>query len=185
MRFVLAVFLFADMISPGCGTRSRDRPPVRQKMPQHPEWVDQESRAVVDETGPRLIAVGTAAGIRNAAQRRQTANVRAQAGAEEVLLKLIARLTRRPSGTTVTSSGDDESAAHDPVLGQWRAHLVEQVQFVDHFVDYDGTEYALAELRVVEPEPGKYGLDKELRARVCEALPGAMRDLARDTTPAR
>jgi len=132
-----------------CGGPSQQ--PQTSNQVQHatgPEWVTRGSGAFTSEKGRVFYGVGIASGIRNAAMRRATADARARSEIGTQLDAFVSRLNATGAGRGGAASPDGD---------QLKTYLLTQTTIVDHWVDNDGSEWALAQL---ELEKAKSELDK-------------------------
>ena len=102
-----------------------------------PEWVSRGSGAFSGEKGKIFYGVGYVAGAANAASRRAAADARALAELGKVLDAKVAGVNgeRQP-----TAGGDGQA------LKNASRRELSSASVVDHWVDSDGTEFALAQL---------------------------------------
>jgi LPP20 lipoprotein len=136
-----------------------------------PDWVNRGSGAFGGEKGKIFYGVGIASGIRNASLRRNTADARARSEIAKTLDTYIAVLNKdyQASTTAGDMSASTEEQHVQQALKTYTQAQLSGTLIVDHWVDNDGTEYALAQL---DMEAFKDSLDKmkELNARVREAV---------------
>jgi hypothetical protein len=135
---VAAVLAFA-----ACGGASQQ--PKESNQVQHatgPEWVTRGSGAFTSEKGRIFYGVGIASGIRNAAMRRATADARARA---EIATQLDAYVSHL--GKMGTSNGRSPAELEQALKGYSQNEL-SSATIVDHWVDNDGSEWALAQLEM-------------------------------------
>jgi hypothetical protein len=154
-------FVAAVLALSACGGASHEAKDSNQM--QHtpgPEWVTRGSGAFTSEKGRVFYGVGIASGIRNAAMRRATADARARTEIATQLDAYIARLNRMG-----TASGSGSSASGDDL----KTYLTSRETIVDHWVDNDGSEWALAQL---ELDKAKSELDRapDVGAQVKQAV---------------
>lgn len=136
-----------------------------------PDWVNRGSGAFGGEKGKIFYGVGIASGIRNAAMRRSTSDSRARAEIAKTLDTFVSVLNKdyQASTTAGDMSQSSEEQHVEQALKTYSNMELSGVTIVDHWVDNDGTEYALAQL---DMEQFKNGMDKmkELNAKVRDAV---------------
>ncbi|HEY2031799.1 MAG TPA: hypothetical protein VGH20_21555 [Myxococcales bacterium] len=131
-----------------CGGGASQQPTESSQV-QHatgPEWVTRGSGAFKSEKGRSFYGVGIASGIRNAAMRRATADARARSEIGTQLDGFVSHLNSAGGAARSSSDGD-----------QLKTYLLAEATIVDHWVDNDGSEWALAQL---EMDKLKSDLDK-------------------------
>lgn len=138
--------LAAVLALTACGGPSQQPETVNQV--QHatgPEWVTRGSGAFTSEKGRVFYGVGIASGIRNAAMRRATADARARAEIATQLDAYVSHLGKMasPQGASGRSPADVEQA-----LKGYSQNELSSATIVDHWVDNDGSEWALAQLEM-------------------------------------
>jgi hypothetical protein len=134
---VAAVLLLA-----ACGGASHESQASNQV--QHatgPEWVTRGSGAFKSEKGRVFSGVGIASGIRNAAMRRATADARARL---EVGTQLDSFISRLSASGNVAGAARSSPERDD----QLKTFMLGKTTIVDHWVDNDGSEWALAQLEL-------------------------------------
>ena len=136
-----------------------------------PDWVNRGSGAFGGEKGKIFYGVGIASGIRNAALRRQTADARARSEIAKTLDTYVAVLNKdyQASTTAGDMSASTEEQHVQQALKTYSQMELSGVLIVDHWVDTDGTEWALAQM---DMDTFKANLDKmkELNAQVREVV---------------
>ena len=136
-----------------------------------PDWVNRGSGAFGGEKGRIFYGVGIASGIRNAAMRRSTSDSRARAEIAKTLDTYVSVLNKdyQASTTAGDMSASSEEQHVEQALKTYSNMELSGVSIVDHWVDNDGTEYALAQL---DMEQFKSGMEKmkELNAKVRDAV---------------
>jgi len=136
-----------------------------------PDWVNRGSGAYGGEKGTVFYGVGIASGIRNASLRRSTADSRARSEIAKTLDTYVAVLNKdyQASTTAGDMSASTEEQHVQQALKTYSQTELSGVLIIDHWVDTDGTEFALAQL---DMETFKANLDKmkELNARVREVV---------------
>jgi len=137
-----------------------------------PDWVNRGSGAFGGEKGKVFYGVGIASGIRaNQALRRSTADSRARVEIAKTLNTYVAVLNKDYQASTTAG---DMSASNDEQHVQTVAKTYTQmdlpgVRIVDHWVDTDGTEWALAQLDI-ETFKQNVEMMKQLSAQVRDAV---------------
>ena len=91
-----------------------------------PDWVNGGTGAFADESGKSFHGVGIVSGVRDAAFRRKMVDSRARGEIQKTLEEFLDAVQK-----------DNPSSESDP-----------GVRIVDHWVDTDSTEYALAQLEL-------------------------------------
>jgi hypothetical protein len=136
-----------------------------------PDWVNRGSGAFGGEKGKIFYGVGIASGIRNASLRRSTADDRARSEIVKTLDTYIARLSKdyQASTTAGDMSASSEEQHVTQALKSYSQMELSGAVVVDHWVDNDGTEYALAQL---DMETFKNNMErmKELNKAVRDAV---------------
>jgi len=154
----------------GCGS---DKPQMSNQI-QHangPDWVNRGSGAFGGEKGKVFYGVGIASGIHNMAMRRSTGDSRARAEIAKTLDTYVSVLNKDYMAST--TAGDMSASSEEQHVSQalktYSQMELSGVAIVDHWVDNDGTEYALAQL---DMDTFKNGMDKmkELNAKVRDAV---------------
>src|SRR5260370_3381767 len=136
-----------------------------------PDWVNRGSGALGGDKGKVFYGVGIASGIRNAAMRRSTTDARARAEIAKILDTYVSVLNKDYMAST--TAGDMSASAEEQHVEQalktYSQMELSGVQIIDHWVDIDGTEYALASL---DMDTCKNNLDKmkELNSKVRDAV---------------
>lgn len=136
-----------------------------------PDWVNRGTGAFGGDKGKVFYGVGIASGIRNAAMRRSTSDSRARAEIAKILDTYVAVLNKDYMASTTAGdmSASSEEQHVQQALKTYSQMELSGVQIIDHWVDTDGTEYALAAL---DMETFKNNMDKmkELNAAVRDAV---------------
>ena len=136
-----------------------------------PDWVNRGSGAFAGEKGKVFYGVGLVSGVRNASLRRSTADARARSEIAKTLDTYVAVLNKdfQASTTAGDMSASNEEQHVQQTLKTYTQTELSGVQIIDHWVDTDGTEYALAQL---DMETFKANLEKmkELNAKVREVV---------------
>ncbi len=136
-----------------------------------PDWVNKGTGAFGGEKGKVFYGVGIASGIRNAAMRRSTTDSRARAEIAKTLDTFVSVLNKDYMASTTAGdmSASSEEQHVQQALKTYSQMELSGVSIVDHWVDNDGTEYALAQL---DMQQFKDGMDKmkELNSKVRDAV---------------
>ena len=142
-----------------CGTESKPEMSSQIQRANAPDWVSRGSGAFAIENGKIFYGVGIVPRMPDPARRRTTADARART---ELGKTLDARLA-------AVGKNFQDSAAVQQALRNFSQAESSRSVIVDHWVDNDGTEFALAQL---ELETLKSDLDKasELSAQVRDAV---------------
>src|SRR5207253_8448163 len=124
-----------------------------------PDWVNRGTGAFGGDKGKVFYGVGIASGIRNAAMRRSTSDSRARAEISKILDTYVSVLNKDYMASTTAGdmSQSSEEQHVQQALKTYSQMELSGVQIIDHWVDTDGTEYALAAL---EMDSFKNNLDK-------------------------
>ena len=168
MKKILGISMVAAMLA--CGS---DKPQMSNQVlhANGPDWVNRGSGAFGGEKGKIFYGVGIASGIRNAAMRRSTSDSRARSEIAKTLDTFVSVLNKDYMASTTAGdmSASSEEQHVEQALKTYSNMELSGVSIVDHWVDNDGTEYALAQL---DMEQFKNGMDKmkELNAKVCDAV---------------
>jgi len=104
-----------------------------------PDWVNGGTGAFADESGKSFHGVGIVSGVRDAAFRRKMVDSRARGEIQKTLEEFLDAVQK-----------DNPSSESDPVEIALKALAASDagVRIVDHWVDTDSTEYALAQLEL-------------------------------------
>ncbi len=168
MKKILGISMVAAMLA--CGS---DKPQMSNQVlhANGPDWVNRGSGAFGGEKGKVFYGVGIASGIRNAAMRRSTSDSRARSEIAKTLDTFVSVLNKDYMASTTAGdmSASSEEQHVEQALKTYSNMELSGVSIVDHWVDNDGTEYALAQL---DMEQFKNGMDKmkELNAKVRDAV---------------
>ena len=168
MNKILGIAIAAALMA--CGS---DKPQMSNQVlhANGPDWVNRGSGAFGGEKGKVFYGVGIASGIRNAAMRRSTTDSRARAEIAKTLDTFVSVLNKDYMASTTAGdmSASSEEQHVEQALKTYSNMELSGVSIVDHWVDGDGTEYALAQL---DMEQFKNGMDKmkELNAKVRDAV---------------
>ena len=168
MKKILGISMVAAMLA--CGS---DKPQMSNQVlhANGPDWVNRGSGAFGGEKGKIFYGVGIASGIRNAAMRRSTSDSRARSEIAKTLDTFVSVLNKDYMASTTAGdmSASSEEQHVEQALKTYSNMELSGVSIVDHWVDNDGTEYALAQL---DMEQFKNGMDKmkELNAKVRDAV---------------
>lgn len=166
MKKILGMAMAAAVLG-GCGGDNKPTPSNQVLHANGPDWVNRGSGAFGGEKGRVFYGVGIASGIRNAAMRRSTGDSRARAEIAKTLDTYVSVLNKDYMAST--SAGDptvsSEEQHVEQALRTYSNMELSGVAIVDHWVDNDGTEYALSQL---DMEQFKNGMDKmkELNSKV-------------------
>jgi len=142
-----------------CGAESKPEMSSQIQRANAPDWVSRGSGAFAIENGKIFYGVGIVPRMPDPARRRTTADARART---ELGKTLDARLA-------AVGKNFQDSAAVQQALRNFSQAETSRSVIVDHWVDNDGTEFALAQL---ELETLKSDLEKasELSAQVRDAV---------------
>src|ERR1700704_6114608 len=121
-----------------------------------PDWVNRGSGAFGGEKGRIFYGVGIASGIRNAAMRRSTSDSRARSEIAKTLDTYVSVLNKDYMAST--TAGDMKASSEEQHVEQalktYSQMELSGVLIVDHWVDNDGTEYALSQLDMQQFKDG-------------------------------
>jgi hypothetical protein len=140
-RATLAAIAVLAAATAGC--KSEKTPPATRVVlhANGPDWVNIGTGAVTDESGKRFQGVGIVSGVRDAALRRRIVDSRARTEIQRTLEDFLDGIEKDlPSGTAAAERQRVETAFKAVATSDSGVHIV------DHWVDTDSTEYALAEL---------------------------------------
>jgi hypothetical protein len=106
-----------------------------------PDWVNGGDGAFADERGKRFHGVGIVSGVRDAAVRRHMVDTRARAEVQKTLENFLDAIQK-----DVPMASDADADEKQRVQQGLKALAASDagVRIVDHWVDTDSTEYALA-----------------------------------------
>src|SRR5205823_9904969 len=169
VKKVIGMAMVAALVA--CGGEKKPEMSNQVLHANGPEWVNRGSGAFGGEKGKIFYGVGIASGIRNAALRRSTSDSRARSEIAKTLDTYVAVLNKdyQASTTAGDMSASTEEQHVQQALKTYSQTELSGVLIIDHWVDTDGTEFALAQL---DMETFKANLDKmkELNARVREVV---------------
>lgn len=170
-KIISGIALASSFALVACGGEKK---PEMSNQIQHangPDWVNRGSGAFGGEKGKVFYGVGIASGIRNAAMRRSTSDSRARAEIAKTLDTYVSVLNKDYMASTTAGdmSASTEEQHVQQALKTYSQTELSGVSIVDHWIDNDGTEYALAQL---DMQQFKDGLDKmkQLNAAVRDAV---------------
>src|SRR5438105_13121832 len=156
-----------------CGGGGEKKPEMSNQVlhANGPDWVNRGSGAFGGEKGRVFYGVGIASGIRNAARRRSTSDSRARSEISKTLDTYVTRLNKDYMASTTAGdmSASSEEQHVEQALKTYSQMELSGVSIIDHWIDNDGTEYALAQL---DMESFKNNMDKmkDLNAKVRDAV---------------
>jgi hypothetical protein len=171
VRIIVGTALCAAALV-ACG--GAEKKPEMSKQVLHangPDWVNRGSGAFGADKSKIFYGVGIASGIPNASLRRSTSDSRARAEIAKTLDTYVAVLNKDYQAST--TAGDMKASSSEQHVQQtlktYSQMELSGVQIIDHFIDNDGTEFALAQFDI---EAFKNNLDriKELSAAVRDAV---------------
>ena len=125
--------------------------PQQSNQVQHasgPDWVNKGSGAFGGDKGKIFYGVGIASGIRSQSLRRNEADTQARAQIAKIMSTYISELNKSYAASTTAgdqSASSEEQHVSDTLKAYSQSEL-SGVLIVDHWVDNDGTEFALAQL---------------------------------------
>src|SRR5258708_3881830 len=136
-----------------------------------PDWVKRGSGAFGGDKGKMFYGVGIASRSHNVAMRRSTSDSRARAEIAKTLETYVAVLNKDYQSSTTPGdiSASSEEQHVQEALKTYSQMELSGVVIIDHWLDNDGTEYALAQLDMASFK-GNLDKMKELTARVREAV---------------
>src|SRR5256885_2457813 len=150
---------------PGCKSEKRPETTNLVLHANGPDWVNAGTGAFADEAGKSFHGVGIVSGVRDAAFRRKMADSRARGAVQKTLEEFLDAIQKD------SPLPESDSAEKQRVQLGLKALAASDagVRIVDHWVDTDSTEYALAQL---ELSAFKANLEKaqDLSARTKEAV---------------
>jgi hypothetical protein len=170
VKKILGFTMVATLLACGGGG---NKPDLSSQV-QHangPDWVYRSSGAFGSDKGKVFYGVGIASGIRNAGMRRSTSEARARSEITRVLDNYASILSKDYKPTTSASDGKDTSEKQrlEQALKDYSQSERSSVQIIDHWVDNDGNEYALASL-ALDTFKGDMARMKELDAETRDAV---------------
>jgi hypothetical protein len=149
------------------GCRSEKKPETTNIVlhANGPDWVNAGTGAFKDEAGKSFHGVGIVSGVRDAAFRRKMADSRARGEIQKSLEEFLDAIEKEAPAP----ESDPADTQRQKLALKALAAADAGVRIVDHWVDTDSTEYALALLDLSSFEAN---LDKahDLSARSKEAL---------------
>jgi hypothetical protein len=168
-KIVGVAVAFAALVA--CGGEKKPEMSNQVLHANAPDWVNRGSGAFGGEKGKLFYGVGIASRIPNASLRRQTADARARSEIVKTLNTYVAVLNKDYQASTTAgdmSSSNDEQHV-EQTLKTYSQMDLSGVLIVDHWVDNDGSEFALAQL---DMDTFKSNLDKmkQLSAQVRDAV---------------
>ncbi|HZX66983.1 MAG TPA: hypothetical protein VFE76_16390 [Myxococcales bacterium] len=135
---LLAMGLAATL---GCKTEKKPAPSTFVLHANGPDWVNIGTGAITDESGKRFQGVGIVSGVRDALVRRRMVDSRARGEIQRTLEEFLETAQKDvPAGTDPNEKQRVQAAL------KGLASSENGVRVIDHWVDTDNTEYALAEL---------------------------------------
>jgi len=182
--FVLFIALsMGILLIAGCATPPK---PSADPAAQGPAWVMKGSGAFDVEKGKVFYGVGSAAGIKNKALLRQTAQNRARAEIAKTMETYVATLAKDyMASTTAGDMSESSEEQHvETALRTFSKATLHGAEIVEMWMDpSDGSMYALCELNLFSFKDAlekHKELDKEVRDYVrdnAEKLHGEMEEL--------
>ena len=150
---------------PGCKSEKKPETTNLVLHASGPDWVNAGTGAFADETGKSFHGVGIVSGVRDAAFRRKMADSRARGEIQKTLEELIGAIEKE----NPAPEADPADKQRLQLALNGLAASDAGVRIVDHWVDADSTEYALA---LLELSSFKANLEKahDLSARSKETL---------------
>src|SRR5436305_3746195 len=154
-----------------CGSEKKPEMSNQVLHANAPDWVNRGSGAFGGEKGKIFYGVGIASHIPNTALRRATADARARSEITKTLNTYVAVLNKDYQASTTAG---DMSASNDEQHVEQTLKTYSQMELsgaliIDHWVDTDGTEFALSQL---DMDTFKSNLEKmkQLSAQVRDAV---------------
>ena len=165
-RVTLALIAVAGAAAfPGCKSEKKPETTNLVLRANGPDWVNGGTGAFADESGKSFHGVGIVSGVRDAAFRRKMADSRARGEIQKTLEEFLGAIEKD------NPSPESDSAEKQRVQLALKALAASDagVRIIDHWVDTDSTEYALAQL---ELSAFKLNLEKapDLSARSKETV---------------
>lgn len=165
-----AIGALAAALLSACGS-GRTPSLSQQLQPTHgPAWVNRGSGAFGSERGKVFYGVGIASRIRDAAMRRSTAESRARDEIARTLESYVEVLGEHlsPAGGDERAPAEEGQRVHQ-ALRTYSLTELSRAVIIDHWIDADGAEYALAQLDMAAFTAHLDRL-QELNARLREAV---------------
>jgi hypothetical protein len=145
MKTIIGMAVAAALVA--CGGAEKKPDTSSQVLHANaPEWVNRGSGAFGGEKGKIFYGLGVASNIPSAARRRVVANARARDELAKTLDAWLAQIDKDYRATT--GSGASLADVQQTLRSYSRTELSPAMSVVDHWVDGDGTEFALAQLDV-------------------------------------
>jgi hypothetical protein len=159
--------LAAILVLAAAAACKSEKTPPQTRVVLHangPDWVNIGTGAVTDESGKKFQGVGIVSGVRDAALRRRIVDTRARTEVQRTLEDFLDAIEKDlPPATPATERERVETSFKAVASSDSGVHIV------DHWVDTDSTEYALAELDLASFK-SNLEKSKELDARAKEAV---------------
>jgi hypothetical protein len=129
---------------PGCKSAKKPETTNLVLHANGPDWVNGGTGAFADERGKSFFGVGIVSGVRDAAYRRRMVDSRARGEIQKTLEEFLDAIQRE------NPSAEPDSAEKQRTQLALKALAASDtgVRIVDHWVDTDSTEYALAQLEL-------------------------------------
>ena len=165
-RGVIAIVAVASATAlPGCKSEKKPETANVVLHANGPDWVNAGTGAFADESGKTFHGMGIVSGVRDAAFRRKMADSRARGEIQKVVEEFLDTLQKE----NPAPESDPAETQRQKLALKALAASDEGVRIVDHWVDTDSTEYALA---LLDLSAFKANLEKtrDLSARSKEAL---------------
>jgi hypothetical protein len=165
-RAVVAIVIVAGAAAlPGCKSEKKPETTNLVLHANGPDWVNAGTGAFADERGKSFHGVGIVSGVRDAAYRRRMVDSRARGEIQKTLEQFLDAIQKEAPST----ESDPAEKQRSELAVKALAASDTGVRLVDHWVDTDSTEYALAEL---ELSAFKVNLEKahDLSARSKETV---------------
>jgi hypothetical protein len=119
---------------------------------EEPDWVLRGSGASEEDGQKVFYGVGMVSGIWNRALAKSTAENRSRADLQKIFRSYSAALMR--DYMAATTGGDMDASAEEQHVEQtiktFSSGTLSEVMIIDHWVDEDGTNFALARLALAE-----------------------------------
>jgi hypothetical protein len=161
---IAAILTMGVAATAACQTEKKPAPSNPVLHANGPDWVNTGTGAITDESGKRFQGVGIVSGVRDSLLRRRMVDSRARGEIQRTLEEFLDTVQKDvPSGT------DPNEKQRVQAAFKGLASSESGVRVIDHWVDTDSTEYALAELELASFK-SNVEKTKDLDARAKEAV---------------
>ena len=138
---IATVLCMASAMLAGCKSEKKPETTNLVLHANGPDWVNGGSGAFTEESGKRFHGVGIVSGVRDAAVRRRMVDNRAREEVQKALEDLLDAIQK---DAPMAPEADADTRQRTQQRLKAVAASGDGVRIVDHWVDTDSTEYALA-----------------------------------------